>query len=163
VQCQDLHPQSVILLVPVLVGPDNLLTSWVEFPLPVTPSLPTGPTQAPFYGALTPWTLAKNCTIPPGGSGQAAATTTTPTLCNAVYLTFNSSLMGEIFKAANSTTIRIQVHGDLIRDNYMVNNAPSWRAVDGNHLPPWLPNVPKTGDEVEGGLFESWTTLNFNT
>ena len=44
---------------------------------------------------------------------------------------------------------RVRVLGDLIRD------ATGKRAVDANHLPPWLPDRP-TGDCVEGGTFHSW-------
>jgi len=40
------------------------------------------------------------------------------------------------------------VVGDFIRDR-------NKRAVDGNHLPPWVPNRP-SGDGIEGGTFESW-------
>lgn len=39
--------------------------------------------------------------------------------------------------------------GDLIVD------AQSKRAVDANHLPPYLP-ARKSGDCIEGGTFESW-------
>jgi hypothetical protein len=47
--------------------------------------------------------------------------------------------------------VRVLLHGDHIRDE-------KGRAVDGNHLPPWLPSRP-TGDRIEGGLFESWFQL----
>jgi hypothetical protein len=47
--------------------------------------------------------------------------------------------------------VKVQLHGDLIRDT----SSPPL-ALDGNHLPPWLPYVPKTGDGIAGGLFESW-------
>lgn len=43
---------------------------------------------------------------------------------------------------------RVAVIGDLVRDE-------KGRAVDANHLPPWLPKRP-TGDGVPGGAFESW-------
>jgi DNA-binding beta-propeller fold protein YncE len=43
---------------------------------------------------------------------------------------------------------RVMLKGDFIRDELC-------RAVDANHLPPWLPKRP-TGDWVEGGTFESW-------
>jgi hypothetical protein len=46
---------------------------------------------------------------------------------------------------------RVQVLGDLIRDD-KGNKA---RAVDANHLPPFLPER-KTGDGINGGTFESW-------
>ena len=47
--------------------------------------------------------------------------------------------------------VRVLLHGYHIRDE-------KGRAVDGNHLPPWLPSRP-TGDRIEGGLFESWFQL----
>ena len=49
-------------------------------------------------------------------------------------------------------TIRICLKGDFVRDT------KKERALDGNHLPPWLPKRP-TGDGIEGGTFESWFTL----
>ena len=45
---------------------------------------------------------------------------------------------------------RVRVHGDLIQD---INK----KAIDANHLPPWLPDRP-TGDCIEGGTFFSWFT-----
>ncbi len=43
---------------------------------------------------------------------------------------------------------RVALKGDLIRDELC-------RAVDADHLPPWLPER-SSGDWVEGGTFESW-------
>jgi hypothetical protein len=48
-------------------------------------------------------------------------------------------------------TYRVEIRGDLIRDQ-------SGKAVDANHLPPWLPKR-STGDKVEGGTFYSWFTV----
>jgi hypothetical protein len=48
-------------------------------------------------------------------------------------------------------TLRVVLKGDLIQDEHGLG-------IDGNHLPPWLPNRP-TGDGVEGGTFESWFTV----
>ena len=45
---------------------------------------------------------------------------------------------------------RVVVHGDLIRDS----NQPA-KAVDANHLPPWLNAAGKTGDGIQGGTFHS--------
>ena len=44
----------------------------------------------------------------------------------------------------------VAVIGDLIRDR-------AGKAVDANHLPPWLKARP-TGDCIEGGTFHSWFT-----
>jgi hypothetical protein len=46
---------------------------------------------------------------------------------------------------------RIVVRGDFIRDR-------NGKGLDADHLPPWLPSR-HSGDEVEGGTFESWFTL----
>jgi hypothetical protein len=43
---------------------------------------------------------------------------------------------------------RVVVHGDLIRDS-------NKKAVDANHLPPWLNAAGKTGDGIQGGTFHS--------
>ncbi|MGZ9273816.1 MAG: YncE family protein, partial [Nitrospira sp.] len=43
---------------------------------------------------------------------------------------------------------RVVLKGDFIRDK-------EDKAVDANHLPPWLPDQP-SGDGTEGGTFESW-------
>jgi hypothetical protein len=45
---------------------------------------------------------------------------------------------------------RVVLNGDFIRDQ-------KGKAVDADHLPGWLPNR-KTGDQIEGGMFESWFT-----
>jgi hypothetical protein len=47
--------------------------------------------------------------------------------------------------------LRVVLKGDQIQDERGLG-------VDGNHLPPWLPNRP-SGDGVEGGTFESWFTV----
>jgi hypothetical protein len=48
-----------------------------------------------------------------------------------------------------TTAYRVIVKGDLIRD------MKTRRAIDANHLPPWL-NARKSGDGKQGGTFESW-------
>lgn len=52
---------------------------------------------------------------------------------------------------AGTLTLRVVLKGDLIQDEHHLG-------IDANHLPPWLPQRP-TGDGVEGGIFESWFTL----
>jgi DNA-binding beta-propeller fold protein YncE len=54
-------------------------------------------------------------------------------------------------KFARGREYRVIVKGDFIRDI-------DGLAVDADHLPPWLPNdVGRvTGDQIEGGTFESW-------
>jgi hypothetical protein len=64
---------------------------------------------------------------------------------------------GAVYRIANPEVLqrgmrlRVLVNGDLIRDR-------DGRGVDADHLPPWLPDRP-TGDGVEGGMFESWLTV----
>jgi hypothetical protein len=57
------------------------------------------------------------------------------------------------------TRVRVLLHGDLIADQPPAPGVAG-RGVDGNHLPPWLP-TRRSGDGIEGGLFESWFTVNF--
>lgn len=140
VHCVDLHPQSVMLLVPVITTKDSVaLTGWYEFPV-----------------TLTPCTLTTKCD--PAKGGTAIPTPFTPTsTCDAVCLSFAITEMEDLLKGVNSP-VRVHVHGDLISDT-----ASPPRALDGNHVPPWLPYPSNghTGDGVAGGLFESWTTLTF--
>jgi hypothetical protein len=56
--------------------------------------------------------------------------------------------------ADGPSRVRVLLHGDLIADK-------DGRGVDGNHLPLWLP-ARRSGDGVEGGLFESWFTVDFS-
>jgi hypothetical protein len=49
--------------------------------------------------------------------------------------------------------IRVLVRGDFVREA-----AEKQRAIDADHLPPWVP-ARLTGDGIEGGTFESWFTL----
>jgi len=50
--------------------------------------------------------------------------------------------------------IRVELQCDLVAD-------AKGLAVDGNHLPPYLP-ARKTGDQIEGGLFASWFELQLS-
>jgi len=49
--------------------------------------------------------------------------------------------------------IRVLVRGDFVREA-----TEKQRAIDADHLPPWVP-ARLTGDGIEGGTFESWFTL----
>jgi hypothetical protein len=51
---------------------------------------------------------------------------------------------------ARDTDYRVVLKGDLVREF-----KDPRRAIDANHLPPWL-NARKTGDGKQGGTFESW-------
>ena len=48
------------------------------------------------------------------------------------------------------TAYRVVLKGDFVREH-----KPAHRAIDANHLPPWL-NMRKSGDGKQGGTFESW-------
>jgi hypothetical protein len=135
VQTLDLTPQSIRLLgslVPPQANPLHLVV-WGEVPL-----------------TLSTINLAKPCDV------TSAVTAVAPgpgVMCNAVQLAVNMAQFNDALGAANGKlTLRVEVHGDLIRDE-------KGRGLDGNHLPPWLPIVKKTGDGVPGGRFESWFTV----
>jgi hypothetical protein len=80
--------------------------------------------------------------------------TPTGSTCNAVRLEVDTALLKAVLTKAEGRQLilRVEVHGDLIADK-------GGAGLDGNHLPPWLPKVKKTGDGVAGGLFESWFIL----
>jgi DNA-binding beta-propeller fold protein YncE len=59
----------------------------------------------------------------------------------------------EIILKLVNMKIRVVVRGDFIRDTTLQQ-----RAIDADHLPPWVP-ARLTGDGIEGGTFESWFTL----
>ncbi|MGF6870987.1 YncE family protein [Paraburkholderia sp. MM5477-R1] len=129
VQTSDLHDQSIMLLVPQV--------SKRVADLPVT-----------CWCQLAVPITALNLVTPP----------TTPPTCNAVGMKLNDSQVNALMEKSKSLALRVQVHGDLIRDK---NNL----GLDANHLPPWLPPPPKTGktgDGIPGGLFESWFTLTLS-
>jgi hypothetical protein len=50
---------------------------------------------------------------------------------------------------------RVVLKGDYVRAR---SGDGKLRALDGNHLAPWVPTRP-TGDGIEGGTFESWFTV----
>jgi len=55
--------------------------------------------------------------------------------------------------------MRVLINGDFIRARHHATG--QWRGLDADHLPEWLPNR-KTGDGIEGGMFESWFRLSDN-
>jgi hypothetical protein len=133
IEIEDLDDQSVMLLVPHKDSDDQAgLVCWCQFP-----------------ASLQPLNLTMPCQL---NNGSQAAT---GAICNAVRLRINIGQLINALTRAGNNTVRVQVHGDLIRDD-------KGRGLDGNHLPPWLPTVPKTGDGIPGGLFESWFKLDTN-
>jgi hypothetical protein len=135
VQSADLTTQSIRLLAPFNPSGSSppTMIAWGEVPLTLQPTM-----------------LGTTCII---SSGTSPAGST----CDAVELSFDvSSVIKALEAAGGSNPLRVEVHGDLIRDT---QNQPV--ALDGNHLPPWLGSSSsyKTGDGVAGGLFESWFTV----
>jgi DNA-binding beta-propeller fold protein YncE len=135
VETEDLTSQSIRLLGSLSPPPPNplKLVFWGEVPL-----------------TLTPINLAQPCEVK---SDPTAVLPGPGMKCNAVQLQVDPKLIiAALQTSENKLLLRVEVHGDLIRDE-------KGRGLDGNHLPPWLPIVPKTGDGVAGGLFESWFTV----
>lgn len=57
-----------------------------------------------------------------------------------------------------SGDLRAGVYRVLFKGDYVRANGK--RAVDANHLPPWVGSPAyRSGDGTEGGLFESWLTF----
>ncbi len=104
-------------------------------------------------GGLTVWAEAK-LTIAPGnfattGDVTSAFTASAAAQVNGVMLTLDIQTFRQI-EELNPAKFRVTVKGDFIRD---ASAKPL--AIDGDHLPPWLPKRP-TGDGITGGTFESW-------
>ncbi|HEX7982006.1 MAG TPA: hypothetical protein VF616_00680, partial [Duganella sp.] len=76
----------------------------------------------------------------------------------AVYFFGKSTLQRLLALSRDGMRIRVQFNGDLVRERITVNGVERALAVDANHLPPWLPDR-KSGDGIEGGLFDSWFRL----
>ena len=132
VHSEDLHAESVMLLFPFIVNEAQLaagLTLWAQAAVTFE------------YLTLDP--------VGDIGGTQTAVTKGDP--CNAVQLQLgdDAKLLVEMMRKTRTPAVRIQVHGDLVRDSKGVG------ALDGNHLPPWVPSAP-SGDGISGGLFESW-------
>ncbi len=73
--------------------------------------------------------------------------------CEAALYEFDREALERTLEAAHGPLrVRVLFNGDLVRDH------PAHRGIDADHLPGWLPDR-KTGDGVEGGMFESWFTL----
>jgi hypothetical protein len=132
VETIDLTSQSVRLLASFAQSSPLNLVVWGEVPLTLSP-----------INLATPCNVRSNATAVTAGPGVT---------CNAVRLAVDINRIIEALRQNQQLSLRVEVHGDLIRDDQGLG-------LDGNHLPPWLPTVNKTGDGVAGGLFESWFTL----
>lgn len=104
-------------------------------------------------GGLTVWAEAQ-LTIAPGdfatvGDVTSAFTASTASQVNGVRLTLDVKTFRQI-EELKPAKVRVEVKGEFIRDA-----SANPLAIDGDHLPPWLPKR-RTGDGITGGIFESW-------
>jgi hypothetical protein len=81
-------------------------------------------------------------------------TVSTAAQVNGVRIVPDSKTMQQLIEL-KSPKLRVVVKGDFIRDA-----TSQQRAIDGDHLPPWLP-AQRTGDGIEGGTFESWILIQY--
>jgi hypothetical protein len=107
-------------------------------------------------GGLTVWAEAQ-LTIAPGnfatvGDVTSAFTASTSAQVNGVMLTLDVRTLRQL-EELQPAKLRVVVKGDFIRDA-----SANPLAIDGDHLPPWLPKR-RTGDGITGGTFESWFLL----
>jgi hypothetical protein len=156
---KDLSINSVMVLVPYFVFPNSSAIAWVQLPLTPAPQSVPDPYASLANGTPTNGILPCN----------AAVLSLTQDMFQQLS-TYATEVMGVLKQPGPQLGVRIQVHGDLIRDG--ANNA-----LDGNHMPPWLqPQSPSqgpsvyppssakktTGDGIAGGLFESSFLLEFS-
>jgi hypothetical protein len=140
----DLHPMSVRLLVSFLE--DNPFRYCFCTPL----------------GRDNEQLVVTGGHIEPCNPGEQFEPETDPLkLVNAVRI----RLAAEVFRVLRpGSAVHVVVQGDFIRGRH--HKTGELRAVDGNHMPPWLPQrllpdgvragQPGSGDGIEGGVFESW-------
>jgi hypothetical protein len=107
-------------------------------------------------GGLTVWAEAQ-LTIAPGnfatiGDVTSAFTASTSAQVDGVMLTLDVKTLRQL-EELQPAKLRVVVKGDFIRDA-----SANLLAIDGDHLPPWLPKR-RTGDGITGGTFESWFLL----
>ena len=139
----DIHSESLL----VLYSPFGLTNipdtrTWVE--LVARPNGITGATLG-----LIPATPGKGCLIKEVTAIPAPNADGTPQ---------DTEVNGAIFRPRrewNNGNYRVIFKGDYVRDSD--KNRPS-KAVDADHLPPWVPKA-KSGDQIQGGTFESWFTI----
>jgi len=104
-------------------------------------------------GNLTAWEEAAIRVIPGNfatiGKTSSAFTPSGAAQVNGLVITITAPEFGQL-EQLKVQQLRVVVKGDFIRDA-----TAQQRAIDADHLPPWLPTRP-TGDGIEGGTFESW-------
>ncbi|HUA58215.1 MAG TPA: hypothetical protein VML19_05635 [Verrucomicrobiae bacterium] len=135
VQAADIGSHSVILSVPgPPVGATGFVTSLIQwFDVPITITAGNFATVGDLTSAFTAGADA---------SGHA----------NGISIKLTRAIFDAI-EELKAQEARVTVKGDFIRDG-----TSSARALDGDHLPPWLPARP-TGDGIAGGTFDSWFVI----
>jgi DNA-binding beta-propeller fold protein YncE len=135
VQFKDISQQSVQVLVPTK-GTTTGMVIWAELTTPVVTI--QGGSFASTGNVSTVFTAGDSSTQ----------------LANGLQIKFNQEVVKILDEVPDKNLpVWVRVRGDFIRDA-----SQAMQAVDGDHLPPWLP-TRSTGDGIEGGTFESWFTL----
>ena len=128
VQAGDLTVDSLAVLVPVA---NSAFTTWEEVLIRITPG--DFAVVGDVSSAFTPGTAAQ---------------------VNGVIIKLDAKAFRQFEDLQPpAQKVRVIAKGDFIRDT-----TSNQRAIDGDHLPPWLPNH-STGDGIEGGFFESWIAI----
>jgi hypothetical protein len=133
----DIHDQSLIVLFsPPVTASGGPTRTWVEL------------RAKQLTGAdlnTTPAASGKGCTITAVAGIPPRNPDGTPK---------DVLVNGAIFSPAQSWIggdYRVILKSDFVRD-------AKDKAVDGDHLPPWVPTA-KSGDRIQGGTFESWFSI----
>jgi DNA-binding beta-propeller fold protein YncE len=154
VRNQDIHDESFLVLFSPPVSPTTGPTrTWVELrPRP-------GSTNQLFltgavFNLLQPAPVGKGCVI--------ASIKDIPKP-NADLSPADVEVNGALFVPAMDLRpgdYRVVLKGDFVEDARKNASGQfiTGKAVDGDHLPPWVPQV-KSGDQIQGGTFESWFTI----
>lgn len=125
----DINPQSFIVLTGIRAKGNNLINNcWCEIV-----SIPQGANVDLVVNTVTH--------IPAIGSVHPVATGTDVQVNGAIFP----------LQVTEGSTYRVVLKSDYIRD---LNG----KAIDGDHLPGWVPVRP-SGDQIQGGTFESWFTV----
>jgi hypothetical protein len=142
----DIHPQSfIVLYAPSVTTASPPTRTWVEVrPAQSATTVTVGITGANLNRSAAP--TGTGCVI----TGVASTPPPNPDGTPADVL-----VNGAIFRPAQQQwpngDYRVILKADFVRDS-------QGKAVDGDHLPPWVPQA-KSGDQIQGGSFESYFTV----
>jgi hypothetical protein len=157
VRNKDIHDQSFLVLFSPPPSPTSGPTrTWVE----LRPR-PGSTTQLFLSGVvfnLQPFPDGKGCVIQGIKSVPQPNTDGSPAdveVNGAMFVPFQDLVPGDY---------RVILKGDFVEDSRKdaSGNFVTGKAVDGDHLPPWVPQV-ESGDQIQGGTFESWFTVRPGT